>query len=281
MLEWGRIGTITVGDGPTVRRVGFGGAWLTGPGTYGPPPDLDAARHTVRRAVEAGVQLVDTADCYGPEISERLIAESLYPYRDGVVVSTKGGRLPLGNNRWRTDGRPEHLRAACEASLRRLRLEAIDLYQLNAVDPEVPLEESLGALVELREEGKIRAIGVCNVDAAQLGQALAVTAIDSVQDRYDLLTRENEPVLEACGQQEIVFLAWFPPSAGLDAEAGSALHRVAAGHEASTRQLMLAWLLAHSPALVPLPGASDPESYEQDLDALALELTVDEIGLLS
>jgi aryl-alcohol dehydrogenase-like predicted oxidoreductase len=280
MLEWSRIGTVALGDGHTVRRVGFGGAWLTGPGTYGPPPDLNAARGAVRRAVDAGVQLVDTADCYGPEISERLIAESLHPYPDGVVVSTKGGRLPLGNNRWRADGRPEHLREACEASLRRLRLGAIGLYQLNAVDPEVPLEESLGALVELREEGKIRAIGVCNVDAAQLERAGAVTSIASVQDRYDLLTRENEPVLEACARQGIAFLAWFPPSAGFDAEAGSALHHVAAAHDATTRQVMLAWIVAHSLALVPLPGAPDPGRYGEDLDGIAIELTTDEVALL-
>ena len=279
-MDWGRIGTIDLGERLAVRRLGFGGAWLTGPGTYGPPPDLDAARRIVRRAVDAGIQLVDTADCYGPETSERLIAEALHPYPEGVVVSTKGGRLALGDNRWRADGRPEHLRRACEGSLRRLRLEAIDLYQLNAVDPEVPLEESLGALVELRAAGKIREIGVCNVDVAKLERARAVTPIASVQDRYDLRDRENEAVLKACAEAGIAFLAWFPPADGLAAAPDSALARVAGAHGARPAQVALAWLIARSPTLVPLPGTTDPAAYERDLAALALALEPAEVEAL-
>jgi pyridoxine 4-dehydrogenase len=280
-MDWQRVGTIALGDGLRVRRLGFGGAWLTGPGTYGPPPELDAARRVLRRAVGVGIQLVDTADCYGPEISERLIAEALYPYPDDVVVSTKGGRLALGDNRWRPVGRPDHLRRACEASLRRLRLEAIDLYQLNAVDPEVPLEESLGALVELRAEGKVRAIGVCNVDVDQLVRARDVTRIASVQDRFDLLTRDNEPVLDACERDGIAFLPWFPPAPDLTAQPRSALERVARAHDARPAQVALAWLLARSPVALPLPGTPDPAAYEQDLAALELALDPVEVAALS
>jgi pyridoxine 4-dehydrogenase len=199
--DWERIGTVRLSETLRVRRVGFGGAWLTGPGSYGPPPDLPVACGIVRRAVACGIQLVDTADCYGPEISELLIAEALHPYPEDVVVSTKGGRQALGHNRWRAIGQPRHLKRACDASLRRLRLDTIDLYQLNAVDPEVALEESLGALVELRGSGKIRNIGVCNVDVEQLERARAVTPIASVQDRYDINTRVNHPVLDFCTRE--------------------------------------------------------------------------------
>ena len=280
MPDWDRIGTIALGDDVTVRRVGFGGVRLTGPGTFGPPPDLDAARRTVRRAREAGVQLFDTADCYGPEISERLIAEALYPYDDDVGIATKGGRIALGDEHWRETGRPEQLREACEGSLQRLRLDTIGLYQLNAVDPDVPVEESLGALVDLREEGKIRSIGVCNVDIAELGRSRAVTAIASVQDHYDLLTRANEPVLEACGDDGIAFFAWFFPDPGEAAPSGSAVERVAAARGATKRQVMLAWLIAHAPAIVPLPGAPDLETYKEYLEAFAIDLTADERALL-
>jgi pyridoxine 4-dehydrogenase len=257
--------------------VGFGGAWLTGPGTFGPPPDLRAAREAVRCAVAAGVQLVDTADCYGPETSETLIAEALHPYPDEVAISTKGGRHALGEGRWRADGRPEHLRAACEGSLRRLRLEAIDLYQLAAVDPGVPLEESLGALVELREEGKIRRIGVCNVGVGELEQARAVTPIASVQDRFDVRTRDNEPVLDACARLGVAFLPWFPPWHGEAAAPGSPLAEVSRRHAAQPAQIGLVWLLARAPVVLPLPGADHPSACETDLEALRIELASDEV----
>ena len=276
-MDWKRIGTVKLADDLTVGRVGFGGAWLTGPGTYGPPPDLDTARRIVRRAVDAGFQLIDTADCYGPEISERLIAEALHPYPADVVVSTKGGRLALGDNTWQADGRPERLKAACEGSLRRLRREAIDLYQLNAVDPNVPLEESLGALVELRDAGKIDNIGVCNVDPDELARARAVTRIASAQIRYDVMTRANDPVLDACTKDGMAFLAWFPPSNDLAADPASALARIAARHNALPAQIALAWLLARSPILVPLPGTVDPAWFAEDLAAFDIALDDDEI----
>lgn len=245
-----------------------------------PPPDLEAARATIGRAAAAGIQLFDTADYYGPEVSEGLIAEALHPYPEDVVVSTKGGRQALGGNRWRADGRPEHLRAACAGSLRRLRLETVDLYQLNAVDPQVPIEESLGALVELRGEGKICNIGVCNVDPAELERARAVTPIASVQDRYDILTRENDAVLDACDRDGIAFLPWFPP-APLEPEPGSALATIAGDRGADPSQVGLAWLVARAPVTVPLPGTPDPAVYERMLAGLGIELEPDEIRSLS
>jgi len=272
-MDWARIGAVAVSAELSVRRVGFGGAWLTGPGTFGPPPDLDAARRIVRRAVQSGIQLIDTADCYGPETSELLIAEALHPYPEDVVISTKGGRLALGANRWRADARPEHLVEACEASLRRLRLESLELYQLNAIDPDVPVEESLGALVELRQAGKIRNIGVCNAGSEELSRCQAVTRIASVQDRYDILTRSNDFVVEFCSRVGIPFLAWFPPANDLVAQPGSALALVASEHAVRPAQIALAWLLARSPVVVPLPGTTEPGWFEEDLGALEIELS--------
>jgi pyridoxine 4-dehydrogenase len=280
-VDWERVGTVAIAQGRSVRRVGFGGAWLTGPGTYGPPPDPVVARGIVRRAVECGFQLIDTADCYGPETSELLIADALHPYGEDIVISTKGGRIALGNNRWRPAGRPEHLIEACEESLRRLRLDAIDLYQLNAIDPDVPVEESLGALVDLREAGKIRNIGVCNVDASQLSRCQAVTTIASVQDRYDFLDRTNEPVLEQCARDGIMFLGWFPPANDLAAEPGSTLARIAANRSVRPAQIALAWLIVHSDILVPLPGTVNADWFEEDLAALDVNLTAAEIELLT
>jgi aryl-alcohol dehydrogenase-like predicted oxidoreductase len=231
--------------------------------------------------VERGIQLIDTADCYGPEISELLIAEALYPYPEDVVIATKGGRLALGDNRWQPDGRPQHLIRACEGSLRRLRLETIELYQLNAIDPQVPVEESLGALIELREAGKIRNIGVCNVDTAELSRCQAVTRIASVQDRYDFGDRANEPVLEECSRAGIAFLAWFPAVRNLFAQPGSALAQAAEAHAATPAQVALAWLLSRFSVCVPLPGTVDPFRLAEDLAALELELTAVEVDRLS
>lgn len=279
--DWRRIGVVSFSDCLSVRRVGFGGAWLTGPGTYGPPPDLAAARNIVRNAVDAGFELIDTADCYGPEISERLICEALYPYPNNVVISTKGGRLPLGDNRWRADGRPEHLKEACEASLRRLKLDTIELYQLNAVDPEVPLEDSIGALVDLRAAGKILNIGICNVSRCELRAARSVAHISSVQDRYDLFNRANDEVLEECTEAGIPFLPWFPPQNDLRARPGSKLDVVARNHNVRPAQIALAWLLGRSPVTVPLPGTVNPEWFAEDLAALNIQLSTDEISGLT
>ncbi len=260
---------------------GFGSAWLTGPGMFGPPPDRRAAAGVLRRAVDGGIRLVDTADCYGPEVIEELVAEALHPYRDGVIISTKGGRIALGDSRWLPAGKPEQLQAACEASLRRLGLETIELYQLNAVDPDVPVEESVGALVELRSAGKIRHIGVCNVDTDQLARARAVSDIASVQDRFDLLHRENEPVLEACAAAGIRFLPWFPPDATMQPPPGSTVARMAARLAITPAQLALAWLRHRSPVMVPLPGTPDPVRFEQDLEALSLALDADDLRALT
>jgi aryl-alcohol dehydrogenase-like predicted oxidoreductase len=225
--------------------------------------------------------LIDTADCYGPAISETLVCEALHPYPADVVVSTKGGRLALGPNQWRADGRPAHLRRACEESLRRLRLETIELYQLNAVDPDVPLEDSVGALVELRREGKIRAIGLCNADVAEIERARAVTSIASVQDRYDLHTREHQDVLDHCVRNGIVFLPWFPPANRLRAERGSTLDRVAVAHAATPAQVALAWLVASAPMTVPLAGTTIPEWEDENLAAIDLELSDAEVNALT
>jgi len=273
VVTWDGPGEVEITPGTRVRRPGFGGAWLTGPGTYGPPPDVAAARAVLRSAREAGVQLFDTADCYGPGVSETLIAESLYPYPDDVVVSTKGGRRALGGSRWEANGRPGHLRAACEGSLRRLRLTEIHLYQLNAVDPDVPLEESLGALEELRDVGMIRHIGLCNVTTEQVRRAMAVTRVCSVQNRYDLHTRDHDDVLDLCAREGIAFLPWFPPAHGTPAAPGSALAEVAAAHGATPGQVALAWLLRRADVVLPLPGTPVPEEWEEDLAAFGLRLT--------
>jgi aryl-alcohol dehydrogenase-like predicted oxidoreductase len=244
---------------------------------YGPPPDPDAARASVRRAVDAGVQLIDTADCYGPEVVEELIADALAPYAEDLVISTKGGRIALGGNRWRADGRPEHLREACDGSLRRLRLDHIDLYQLNAVDPAVPIADSVGALVELRDAGKIRHLGLCNVDVSQLREALRLTPIVSVQDRYDLTTRAAQPVLSECERRGIAFLPWFPPDNGRTAAPGSVLERIGTRHAASPAQIALAWLVRSSPVTVPLPGSTRPGWVDEDLAGLSVVLDDDEV----
>lgn len=281
MTALDRLGTVRIGAGPQVPRVGFGGVRLTGPGTFGPPPDLDEAVRVVQRAWGAGVRLFDTADCYGPEVSEELIARALRPYADDVVIATKGGRIALGDNRWRADGRPEHLRAACEGSIRRLGRDPIDLYQLNAVDPAVPLEESLGALVRLRDAGLIREIGVCNVDVPTLARARDAAPVASVQDLLDVVTRDDDPVVEACASAGLVFLAWFfPPTAERFADPPPALARTAARLGAPVHHVALAWLLARSPVVAPLPGAADLAAYEDLLEAVALDLPASDAALL-
>ncbi|MDP2481520.1 MAG: aldo/keto reductase [Candidatus Palauibacterales bacterium] len=264
--------SLTLGGDLTVQRMGFGAMRITGEGVWGPPEDLDEARRVLQRAVELGVDFIDTADAYGPEVSERLIADVLHPYPDDLVIATKGGLTRSGPGEWHPDGRPEHLRSALEGSLRRLRLERIDLYQLHRPDPDVPLEDSLGALVELRDAGKIRHIGVSNVSVEQLVVARRVADVVSVQNRYNLQDRDSEPVLEACERDGLAFLPWFPLAAGPLARGDGSLARIAHEHGVSTARVALAWLLCRSPILLPIPGTSSVEHLEDDLAAADLEL---------
>jgi pyridoxine 4-dehydrogenase len=273
-------GTATIGD-LTVNRMAFGAMRITGPGVIGEPDDRENALAVLRRAVELGVNFIDTADSYGPEVNERQIADALHPYPEGLVIGTKGGLLHERRGEWRQDGRPESLRAACEGSLQRLRLDRIDLYQLHSVDPRIPLEESLGALVELQQEGKIRHIGLSNVDARQLAQAQQVVAIVSVQNRYNVADRPSEGVLDACERDGVAFLPWFPLGLGELAHARGRLREVAFAHSATPAQIALAWLLRRSPVMVPIPGSSSLEHLEENVAAAAIELTDREFDELS
>jgi pyridoxine 4-dehydrogenase len=266
-------GTIDVGGDLTVNRLGFGAMRITGRGVWGDPPDHDKAIATLRRAVELGVNFIDTADSYGPEVSENLIAEALYPYPDDLVIATKGGFARPGPNQWKPDGRPEHLRSVCEGSLRRLRLEQIPLYQLHRPDPHVPYAESVGALAELQKEGKIRHIGVSNVSEEQLREAQRVVPIVSVQNRYNVTDRSSQQVLDVCEQESLVFLPWAPiQEAGRNVGVLNAARRLGA----TEHQVVLAWLLASSPAMLPIPGTGSPDHVAENIAAAALELTGDE-----
>jgi pyridoxine 4-dehydrogenase len=273
-------GTITLGD-LTVNRMGFGAMRLTGPGIWGEPRDPDGARRVLRRAVELDVNFIDTADSYGPEVSERLIREALWPYPAGLVIATKGGLLRDGPDRWRPDGRPSHLRQALEGSLKRLGLERIDLYQFHRPDPAVPYEESVGELVRMQDEGKIRHIGVSNVGEEQLDRALALTEIVSVQNRYNLSDRASEAVLRQCESWGMAFLPWYPLAASQLTRAGNRLAEVASEHRATPGQLALAWLLARSPVMLPIPGTSSVEHLEENIAAAAIKLSPQDVELLA
>ncbi|MFI8190002.1 aldo/keto reductase [Streptomyces sp. NPDC085946] len=263
----------------TVRRLGYGTAQLTGPGYWGPRGDARDAVAVLRRAVARGVTLIDTADNYGPSLAEELVAEALRPGPPGVVVATKGGVVRTSERAWHVDGRPERLRAMCEASLRRLRRDTIDLYQLHRLDPAVPLAEQLGALQELRAEGKIRHIGLDTVTAEQLSAALELADIASVQNRYHLLDRSSEPLLKLCEARGIAFLPWFPLGNGA-LTADPVCASVAAAHGATPGQVALAWLLHHSPVLCPTPGTGSLAHLEENLDAAALRLAPEELSRL-
>jgi pyridoxine 4-dehydrogenase len=270
-------GTFDIGGDLTVNRLGFGAMRLTGDGIWGEPRDPDECRRVLQRAVELDVNLIDTADSYGPEVSERLIAEALYPYPDRLVIATKGGLTRSGPHRWHPDGRPEHLRQACEGSLARLRLDRIDLYQLHRVDPEVPMEESLGALIELRDEGKIARIGLSNVSVDQLRRARELTPIASVQNRYNLANRANDEVLEACERERLGFLPWDPLSIGRLAAPASPLAQIAARHDMTPAQIALGWLLHRSPVMLPIPGTASVAHLEENVGAAQIELSADEV----
>jgi len=271
-------GTIGIGADLTVNRFGFGAMRLTGPGIWGDPPEREQAKAVLRRAVELEVNFIDTADSYGPEVSERLIAETLYPYPEDLVIATKGGLVRPGPGAWEPDGRPEHLRAACEGSLRRLRVEQIDVYQFHRPDPKVPFEESVGALVELKAEGKIRHIGLSNVTTEQVERAQKFTPIVSVQNRYSIFERSSEPVLDFCSLEQIAFLPWRPVEGGTLAD--GAVAEIARRNNAKPSQVALAWLLAHSPVMLPIPGTSKVAHLEENLGAVALELAPSDLAEL-
>jgi pyridoxine 4-dehydrogenase len=272
--------TFTLGGELEVRRLGFGAMRITGPGIWDEPKDPAGARALLRRVVQAGVNLIDTADSYGPEVSERLIAEALHPYPEDLVLATKGGFTRPGPNRWEAACRPERLKRCCEDSLRRLRLERIDLYQLHTVDRAVPIEDSVAALVELQEQEKIRMIGLCNVTAEELERAQQVAEVVSVQNRYNVADRSSEGVLEACREQGLGFLPWYPLATGDLAQADGALGDVARAHSATPAQVALAWLLQRAPITLPIPGTSSVEHFEENLEAAELELSDDELESL-
>ena len=272
--------TFRIGGDLEARRIGFGAMRITGPKILGWPDDRDNALRVLRRAVELGASLIDTSDAYGPEVSELLIAEALHPYPEGLVVATKGGLLRTDDGAWPRDGRPEHLREACEGSLIRLRLDRIDLYQLHAPDPSVPFEETIGELARLRSEGKIRHVGLSNVSVAQLRQAQELVPIASVQNRYSLADRSAEDALKECERQGIAFLPWYPLAAGDLARPGGPLGQIASAHSATPAQVALAWLLARSPVVVPIPGTASVVHLEENVAAAELELTDEELATL-
>jgi pyridoxine 4-dehydrogenase len=271
-------GTMDVGGDLTVNRLGFGAMRITGEGIWGWPPDRERAKSALRRAVELDVNFIDTADSYGPEVSEMLIAETLHPYPEDLVIATKAGLVRPGPGRWEPDGRPEHLRQACEGSLKRLRLDQIPLYQLHRPDPKVPYAESVGTLVELKAEGKIRHIGISNVNEEELGQALQLTPVVSVQNRFNARDRSSEPLVDRCEQEQLVFLPWAPIQ---EADRNSAVAAAASRLGASERQVVLAWLLARSPQILPIPGSGSAEHVEANVAAASLVLTGAEIAAIT
>ena len=270
-------GTISIGGDLTVNRIGLGAMRITGDGIWGSPPDREQARAALRKAVELEVNFIDTADSYGPNVSEELIAEALYPYPDDLVIATKGGLVRPGPGRWEPNGRPEHLREACDGSLRRLKLDQIPLYQFHRPDPKVPFAESIGALVELRNEGKIRHIGVSNVSEAQLHEAKKLTPIVSVQNRYNLNDRSSEAMVDLCEQEGIVFLPWAPIQ---ESDQLVPVLTAAERHHVSTRQVALAWLLNRSRQILPIPGSGSPEHVAQNVAAAATQLTNEEANAI-
>jgi aryl-alcohol dehydrogenase-like predicted oxidoreductase len=267
-----RSGTLSIGGDLPVHRLGFGAMRLTGPGVWGEPADPGGAVAVLRRAVELGITLIDTADSYGPGVAERLIAEALHPYPPDLVIATKAGLQRPGPDRWIEDGRPAHLRSACEGSLRRLKLQRIDLLQLHRIDPKVPLEEQIGALVDLQREGKIRHIGLSEVTVEQIDAVRRLAPVASVQNRYNLVDRHSEAVLQYCTRERIAFIPWFPLATGQLASAGGALARAATRLRALPAQVALAWLLEKSPVMLPIPGTSKVKHLEDNAAAALLKL---------
>ena len=271
-------GTISVGGDLTVNRLGFGAMRITGHGIWGQPADRDEAKAVLRRAVELGVNFIDTADSYGPHVSEELISETLHPYPEDLVIATKGGLERTGPGRWPNNGRPEHLIEACEGSLRRLQLEQIPLYQFHRPDPAVPLEDSIGALVSLKEQGKIRHIGLSNVTEEQLRRAQRLTPIVSIQNRYNVDDRRSESLVDLCEQEQLVFLPWAPIQ---DLDSDRIVRETPRRHGATPRQIVLAWLLARSPSILPIPGTGSVSHLDDNVAAAAIELTAAEVASLT
>jgi pyridoxine 4-dehydrogenase len=273
-------GTIDVGGDLTVNRIGFGAMRILGQNSYGEPPSRDEARATVRRAVELGVNFIDTADSYGPDISEEILCEALYPYPEDLVIASKGGRYRTGpqGESWPTNGRPSHLVDACEGSLRRLRLEQISLYYLHKPDDAVPLEESVGALVGLKDQGKIRHIGLSNVNEDHIRRAQALTPIAAIENVYTLDQREEaEPIIDLCEQEQMVFIPW---ASIRETENDKVLKDIAKRHQATTRQVALAWMLARSPSVLPIPGTGTPSHVEENIAAARIHLSETEVNAI-
>lgn len=273
----GTAGEFPIGDDLRVTRLGFGSMRLTGKGIWGEPANRPEAIRVLRRAVELGVNFIDTADSYGPNVAEEIIAEALHPYPAGLVIATKGGFERPGPNKWVENGSPEHLRSACEGSLRRLRLERIDLYQLHRIDPKVPAEDQFGALKDLQAQGKIRHIGLSEVTVKQIQQAQTIIPIVSVQNRYSLADRGSEDVLEYCEKQKLGFIPWFPLAAGKLSGTDSPINRVGAQLKATPSQIALAWLLSRSPVMLPIPGTSRVEHLEENVAAAALKIDANQL----
>ncbi len=274
-------GTFSLGGDLDIHRMGFGAMRITGKGIWDEPADPHQAKAVLRRAVELGINFIDTADSYGPEVSERLIAEALYPYPEGLVIATKGGLTRQGPDQWQPVGRAEYLRQCVEMSLRRLRVERIDLYQLHRIDPKTPVEESLGVLKEMQQEGKLRHIGLSEVSVAELEYARSLVDIVSVQNLYNLAERKSEDVLSYCEQQHLGFIPWFPVASGDLARPGGPLDKVAHNHHATVAQLALAWLLKRSPVMLPIPGTSSVAHLEENIAASIIALSEEEFTALS
>lgn len=274
-------GTLTLGGDLNIYRLGFGTMRITGKGVWGAPADKAETLAVLRRAIELGINFLDTANSYGPEVSEHLIAEALYPYPAGLVIATKGGFTRPGPDVWVPDGRPEHLREALDGSLRRLRLERIDLYQFHTPDPKVPFEDSVGELARLRQEGKIRHVGLSNVTVAQLEQARRIVPIVSVQNRYNILDRSSEGLVDITEREGIAFIPWFPLATGDLARPGSVLDTIAKAHHATPSQVALAWLLQRSRTMLPIPGTSTVEHLEENSAGAALQLRGQEFREIS
>ncbi len=269
-------GQFKLGGDLPVHRLGFGAMRITGPGIWGDPKDPAAAKRLLRKVVDLGINLIDTADSYGPEVSERLIAEALHPYPKGLVIATKGGLTRSGPEQWHPVGRPEYLRQCVEMSLRRLKLDCIDLYQLHRIDPKVPAAETLGALKELQRAGKIRHIGLSEVNVKEIEHARKIVKVVSVQNLYNLGNRQSEEVLTYCTKHELGFIPWFPLAAGEMARKGGPLDKAAKRHGATVSQLALAWLLQKSPVVLPIPGTVDPEHLEENVGGASVHLTQSE-----